>query len=110
MTESEYIDELWALWPTEGDATDEALLLADDAVAAYPNSARLWIMRGNLILLGSGNTHAPEDVLASYEQAIKIDPTYAAAYEEIGHFWDNVMDDPERAAPYFQQADTFRNK
>ena len=56
MKESEYIEKLFALWPTEGETSDEALALADEAVRAHPASAKLWCMRGDLIQLG------PEDI------------------------------------------------
>jgi tetratricopeptide (TPR) repeat protein len=112
MTEAQYIEKLWTFWPREeeSEAPDEALSLADEAVRLYPNSTKLWIMRGNLIELGTGRTaHTLEDALACYEQAVKLDPTCVEAYEEIGYFLDNIMDEPTRAEPYFRKAEALRN-
>jgi len=98
MEESLYTSKLLALWPVEGAASNEILGLADEAVRAFPSSPRLWRMRGDLIQLGAGETsHTLADALASYERAISIDPNFVEGYEEIGHFYDSVMSDPERA-------------
>jgi tetratricopeptide (TPR) repeat protein len=106
MEEVDYIDKLKSSYPAEGeDAPNETLALADEAVRAHPQSARLWCIRGDLILLGSGESPFElADALASYERAIVIDPKCVEAYEEIGYFYDLVMDDEERAKPYFDQA------
>jgi Tfp pilus assembly protein PilF len=62
-------------------------------------------MRGDLIQLGAEDIpHELGDALTSYERAIAIDPKYIEAYEDIGHFYDAVMDDAERAKPFFHQA------
>ena len=112
MTEAQYVDRLLTLWPAEddADAPDGALYLADEAVSAYPDSAKLWVMRGNLIELGSGQTtHTLADALSSYERAIKIDPNCVEAYEMIGYFLANVMDESALAEPYFRKAESLRN-
>ena len=106
MDEIDYIEKLKSSYPAEGeDAPNETLALADEAVSAFPRSAKLWCIRGDLILLGSGEpSHELVDALTSYEQAIAVDPKCVEAYEEIGHFYDLVMDDEERAKPFFEQA------
>jgi tetratricopeptide (TPR) repeat protein len=109
MKESGYIEKLFALWPTEGESSDEALALADEAMRAYPNSAKLWCMRGNLIQLGSADTpYSLEDALACYERAVAIDPNFAEGYEEIGYFHDAVMPNPNRARRAFREAARIR--
>ena len=106
MVESDYIERLWALYPSEDEeATNEVLALADEAVQICPWSAKLWCIRGNLIQLGTGDTlHKLEDALLSYEKAIAVDPKCFEAYEEIGYFYDLVMDDESKAKPFFQRA------
>ncbi len=69
MEEIDYIEKLKSLYPTEGGETShQALKLTDEAVRAFPKSAKLWCIRGDLILLGSGeSTYELADALASYE-------------------------------------------
>ena len=105
MKESDYIEKLFTLWPTEGETSADALALADEAVRAYPHSAKLWCMRGNLIELGpAGIPYGLEDALACYERAVVIDPNFAEGHEEIGHFYDAVMPNPSRARRAFREA------
>ena len=112
MEETDYIEKLKCLCPTEGEeASNQVLALADEAVRAWPDSSKLWCMRGDLIQLGAGDIpHVLADALASYEQAIAIDPKCVEAYQEIGHFYDSVMDDAERAKPFFLQAAVLKNE
>jgi tetratricopeptide (TPR) repeat protein len=109
VKESDYIEKLFALWPTEGETSDEALALADASVLSYPESAKLWCMRGNLIELGSADiAYSLEDALACYERAVSIDPNFAEGHEEIGHFYDAVMSNPDRAQKAFRKAARIR--
>jgi len=110
MKESDYIEKLFALWPTEGETSGEALALADEAVRTYPASAKLWCMRGDLIQLGSADIpYSLEDALACYERAVSIDPNFAEGHEGIGHFYDAVMLNPSRARRAFPEAARIRN-
>jgi tetratricopeptide (TPR) repeat protein len=109
MKESGYIEKLFAVWPTEGETSNEALALADEAVGAYPDSAKLWCMRGDLIQLGSADIpYSLEDALACYERAVSIDPNFAEGHEEIGHFYDAVMPNPNLARRAFRKAARIR--
>ena len=109
MNESDYITQLSSLWPTEGETCKEALALADSAVRMFPDSAKLWCMRGDLIQLGPADIpYELEEALACYERAVSIDPQFAEGYEEIGHFFDAVMPNPKRARRAFGQAAAIR--
>lgn len=109
MNEAEYVEKLSASWPREEDASGELLALADEAVQIFPGSAKLWIMRGNLIELGTGDaSHTLVEALASYERAVLIDPNFAEGWEEIGHFYDAVMDDEARAWQARRKAEILR--
>jgi tetratricopeptide (TPR) repeat protein len=112
MEETAYIEKLKSLCPAEGEeASNQVLALADEAVRAWPDSSKLWCMRGDLIQLGAeAIPHDLADALASYERAIAIDPKCVEAYEEIGHFYASVMDDAERAKPFFHQAAVLKNE
>ncbi len=111
MEETAYIEKLRAMSPAQGEeASSEVLALADEAVRACPDSAKLWCLRGDLIQLGAKDIpHDLADSLASYERAIAIDPKCVEAYEEIGHFYDVVMGDAKRAEPFLRQADMLKN-
>jgi tetratricopeptide (TPR) repeat protein len=107
MTEAEYIAELKSRWPREiGDeASFETLALVDEAVRTVPNSAKLWVIRGDLIQLGTETSpHSLEDALHSYFRATEIDPEFAEAWESVGHFYDAVLGDEVQAQRYFQEA------
>jgi tetratricopeptide (TPR) repeat protein len=109
MTENDYITELKTRWPRDCDASLETVALADEAVGVFPQSPRLWCMRGCLIQLGPENCpQSLEDALASFKRAIEIDPQFAEAWEEIGYFYHNVLDDETTAQPYFREAKRLR--
>jgi len=62
-------------------------------------------MRGRLIQLGPESCpHSLDDTLLSFKQAIEIDPLFVEAWEEVGCFYDNVLDDEAAAQPYFREA------
>jgi tetratricopeptide (TPR) repeat protein len=105
MTEDNCIAELKKRWPREGEATLETIALADAATRAFPRSPQLWCMRGSLIQLGPENCpHSLDDALASYKRAVEIDPQFAEGWEEIGYFYDYVIDDEAAAQAYFREA------
>lgn len=113
MTEAEYIAELKSRWPKdengERETTLETLAFADEAVRAFPQSARLWVIRGDLFQLGPKECPAPlKESLVCYKKAIEIDPQFAEAWEEAGHFYDAVLNDQHTAQPYFQEAARLR--
>ncbi len=49
------------------------------------------------------DTYTLEDALLSYQRAVEIDPYYAEAYEEMGHYYEVILDDQQRAAAYFNK-------
>ena len=52
--------------------------------------------------------HTLEDALASYQRAVEIDPGLAKAWDEIGYYYDVVLDDEAAAHPYFRKAAELR--
>ena len=115
MTESDYIAELKSRWPRDeaGDreASMETLALADEAVRAFPRSAPLWVIRGNLLELGPEECTLPlEESLVCYKKAIEIEPQLAEAWEEAGYFYRNVLEDEVIAQPYFHEAARLRGQ
>ena len=110
MKVEEHIASIKAMIPEGGFAPPAALLHAEAAIKQYPNAPELWCLRGDLIQLTDSvdDGYSLDDALSSYQQAIRIDPTYAEGYEEIGHYYNAVMDDEVRAQPYFDRAATLR--
>ena len=105
MTEEDYIQELRDRWPKECEATLETIARADEAVHTFPQSSRLWVMRGNLIELGpEACPHPLEEALSCYQRAVELDPQFTEAWEEIGAYYDAVLDDEATAEKYFLEA------
>lgn len=106
MNEDEYIARLRAHWPRGDDVESSPMAIdfADEAVKAFPRSARLWVLRGNLIEMGPETYPYPlEESLTCYKRAIEIDPRFAEAWEDAAHFYDAVLDDEAGAALYFKE-------
>jgi tetratricopeptide (TPR) repeat protein len=112
MTEDDYVSDLRARWPRDdvSDASLETIAVADEAVRAFPLSARLWDMRGCLIQLGPESCpHPLEESLRSFQRAVELDPQFADAWDEIGHYYDAVLDDEKTAQEYFDKAKRLRH-
>lgn len=104
-TESEYITSLEGSYPEQGEASVEVMALVEEAVAAFPNSSKLWCIRGDLIQLSTVEAeYELEDALRSYERAAAVESASADAYTEMGYFYDAVMADPASAEHSFQKA------
>lgn len=62
-----------------------------------------WPRKGSLIQLGPENgPHTLDDALASFKRAI------VEAWEEIGYFYDFVLDDETAAQTYFREAEKLK--
>jgi lipoprotein NlpI len=77
-----------------GDA-DKALEIAEKAVAAQPNDAESWFVRG--VVLSA--LHKPTDAVADFDKVLQIDPKKVDAYDRRGseefklaRFTDSVAD------------------
>jgi hypothetical protein len=109
MTEDDYISTLRARWPKGCDASLELISLADEAVRSFPRSARLWLLRGDIIQLGPESCpHPLGESLVSYHRAVELDPKFADAWDEIGHYHDAVLGDEKAAQTFFQKAERLR--
>lgn len=95
----------------DGEASLEVLGIADEAVAAFPSSTKLWCMRAALIQLGSGNApYTLDEALVCYQRALAADPSSVEALEDIAHFYDAVLCDSAKGAAYFAEAKRARSK
>lgn len=101
MTEQDYLDEIWSLWPNDDDAPDERLLLlVNDAQAAFPESSELQAMCGDVYSLFED----AEAARSCYLRAIELDPTNAEALEELGDIYDIHDENPAAAEDCFRRA------
>jgi hypothetical protein len=82
---------------------DSALPLVEEVLATSP-SAELWILPGDLIQLAEARRYELEEVAKSYEAAKVLAPENSEPFEELGHFYDAVMPEPERAKEYYRAA------
>jgi tetratricopeptide (TPR) repeat protein len=82
----------------------ELLALLEEAVLSYPQSPKLWCLRGDLIQLFDENQYEFADILHSYQQAVTVDPSFCEAYESIGYYYDVLEADLPVAEVAFRKA------
>ena len=106
MTEQEYIDAICLSLPENGFASSRHVDAVEEALRRHPASVRLWCLRGDLIQMSDAVDDRRElaDAQRSYERALEVDPTSAEAHQSLGHFFDAVLDEPERARYHFRRA------
>ena len=105
MMEEEYISELKKRWPRNYESTEptkETIDLTLEALTQFPESEKLWIMRGDLLqLVNYDDGTELSEVEKCYRKAISINPRSTEANEELGYFLDSVMGKPRKAKHYF---------
>ncbi len=123
MTEEQYIDEIFDAWPEDGITATAALTLAAEATSAYPGSAQLWRMRGDLLhlkltdlTLTNLRSLAQEDNILlkdlpdkrlmreCYERSVSLDPSDAESLESLAYFYDIWDERPDLAEDAFRRA------
>jgi len=108
--EQAYVDKIALLWP-DGyvcEASPAVLALIEEAVSIFPDCAKLWCLRGDLICLSSLEANYElVDALFSYEQALKADPELSEAYQEIGYYYDVYFEDLNLSEIAFRKAIAF---
>ena len=105
MTESDFIEKIKAAWPRTVQASaTEALRLVEEGLCAFPRSARLLCIKGDLIQLSDGEQYELSDALRCYQQAADLAPESAEAFESMGFFFDAIESDPVRAESAFRTA------
>lgn len=105
MIEIELIEAIRADVAAHGKATPAGLHMIEEGLKMFPQSARLWILRGDLIQLSDEKApYSLDDVLTSYRTALEYEPSSIEAHESIGRFLDAVLDKPAEAEPYFRKA------
>ena len=79
MNEADYIQELQSM--SQGlQYSPAAVMLADKAVEAFPESALLWCLRGVFICKCLNDCgYSIEDAVRCHEKAVELDPRCAEA-------------------------------
>jgi Tfp pilus assembly protein PilF len=105
MTEANIVKAAREALASHSEAIPTALRLVEEGLLHFPKSAQLWVLRGDLIQLGSADlTYSLNDALSSYRAALEHEPGSAGAHEAIGRFLDAVYDSPTEAEPYLRKA------
>jgi hypothetical protein len=105
MTDSDYIEKIKTAWPRRGQASaTEALRLVEEGLCAFPRSAKLLCMKGDLIQLSDGEEYQLKDALRCYQQAARVAPESPEAFESLGFFFDAIESDPAQAETAFRRA------
>ena len=108
MTEDDYRNAIADAWESDDVVWSRVVELVERALRDYPNSAKLWCVLGDAIQM-AGLTeeiapYPPDEVLRCYEKAASLDASCAEAQEEIGYYYDVLVDDPKRAVVAFRAA------
>ena len=82
---------------------DEALLLVD-AELAKAETPSLLVLRAVLVQLSEHAGLTLDNARVSLERAIELAPDDPEAYEELGHFFDAVVPDRDRALRLYRLA------
>jgi len=82
---------------------DEALVLVV-AELATTETPSLLVLRGILTQISEHPSLTLQDARASLERAIELAPDEPEAYEELGHFFDAVEPDRDKAEEFYRLA------
>jgi tetratricopeptide (TPR) repeat protein len=84
---------------------DEALAVIEKIESECLLYPEVLVWKGRCLELGDGsNLNDIFDIEKVYRQALAIDDEYVPALLELGGFYLNVLDDAERARPFFEKA------
>jgi len=82
---------------------DRALNAVDELMKSWPGNPRLHVIWASLVQLQDQPTYSLEDARNALERAIELEKDSPAAVIELGHFLDNVDDDPKAASKAFSE-------
>jgi len=77
---------------------DKALTEVESLLETWPGNAHLHILRANLVQLQEEPKYELDEARQALQHAVELDKGSPAAAIELGHFLDNVEDDPQAAA------------
>jgi tetratricopeptide (TPR) repeat protein len=77
---------------------DKALAEVESLLEAWPGNAHLHVLRASLVQLQENPKYDLDEAKQALQQAVELDKGSPAAAIELGHFLDNVEDDPQAAS------------
>lgn len=80
---------------------DRALAEVETLLETWPGNPHLHVLKANLVQLQDEPKYDLDEVRQALQLAIELDQESPAASIELGHFLDNVDDDPKAAASTF---------
>lgn len=83
------------LWDEEN--YDQALAEVETLLQTWPGNPHLHVLRANLVQLQEEPKYDLDEAKQALRQAIELDKGSPTASIELGHFLDNVEDDPRSA-------------
>lgn len=95
------LSHVFRLWNEED--YDTALGEVESLLSDWPGNARLHILWASLVQLQEKPKHSLEEVKQALQQAIDLDDASPASAMELGHFLDEVEDDPRAAAKVYAE-------
>jgi hypothetical protein len=87
-----------------GALSADAALPLVESLLSKSRTAELLILRGDLIQLSDAAPYELEDAARSYEEAARLEPENPEPLEELGHFFDAVVPDYQKARAYYLAA------
>lgn len=93
--------EVTALW--EDEKYDRAFKRVEELRESWPGNPHFHVLWARLVQLTDKPTHSLNDAKRALQQAVELDKQSPAAAIELGHFLDNVEDDPQAASKTFAQ-------
>jgi tetratricopeptide (TPR) repeat protein len=82
---------------------DTALAEVESLLKIGPGNAHLHILWASLVQLQEVPQHDLDEAKRALQQAVEFDKGSAAAALELGHFLDNVEDDPRAASKVYAE-------
>ncbi len=77
---------------------DAAIAQVESMLDIWPGSAHLHVLWASLVQLQENPKHTLAEAKQALHQAVELDKDSPAGLIELGHFLDNVEDDPHAAS------------
>ncbi|MBL8797136.1 MAG: hypothetical protein JNM56_24760 [Planctomycetia bacterium] len=89
------------LW--EDEDYDQALAEVETLLATWPGNPHLHVLKASLVQLQEEPKYELDEAKQSLQRAIELDRDSPTATIELGHFLDNVEDDPQAAVKAYAE-------
>src|SRR5437867_114650 len=82
---------------------DSALAEVESLLKSWPGNPHVHVLWASLVQLQEGPKHDLDEAKQALQQAVELDKGSPAGAIELGHFLDNVEDDPNAAAKVYAE-------